>query len=64
MEALSGVGARGLRVVNELKIEKMIINDLNPTALQMAKHSANLNNLKNIEFSEYQTQYLRNSYQY
>ena len=30
----------------------MIINDLNPTALQMAKHSANLNNLKNIEFSE------------
>ena len=52
LEALSGVGARGLRVVNELKIEKMIINDLNPTALQMAKHSANLNNLKNIEFSE------------
>ena len=52
LEGLSGIGARGLRVANELKIEKMIINDLNPTALQMAKHSANLNNLKNIEFSE------------
>ena len=52
MEALSGVGARGLRVANELKIEKIIINDLNPTALQIAKDSANLNNLKNIEFSE------------
>ena len=52
LEGLSGVGARGLRVANELKVEKMIINDLNPTALQMAKHSANLNNLKNIEFSE------------
>ena len=52
LEGLSGVGARGLRVANELKIEKMIINDLNPTALQMARHSANLNNLKNIEFSE------------
>ena len=46
------MGARGLRVANELKIESVIINDLNPTALEMAKHSANLNNLKNIEFSE------------
>jgi len=52
LEGLSGVGARGLRVANELGIESVIINDLNPTALQMARHSANLNNLKNIEFSE------------
>jgi len=52
LEGLSGVGARGLRVANELEIESMMINDLNPTALQMARHSANLNNLKNIEFSE------------
>ena len=52
LEGLSGVGARGLRVANELEIESVIINDLNPTALQMARHSANLNNLKNIEFSE------------
>ena len=52
MEALTGVGARGLRVANELKVEKIIINDLNPTALKIAKESASLNNLKSIEFSE------------
>ena len=52
LEALTGVGARGLRVANELKIEKIVINDLNPTALKIAKESAILNNLENIEFSE------------
>ena len=52
LESLSGVGARGLRVANELKIEKMKINDLNPTALELAKDSSILNNLNNIEFSE------------
>ena len=52
LESLTGVGARGLRVANELKIEKIVINDLNPTALKIAKESAILNNLKNIEFSE------------
>ncbi|MCV0411372.1 tRNA (guanine-N1)-methyltransferase [Nitrosopumilus sp.] len=52
LEGLSGIGARGLRVGNELKVEKVVINDLNPSALQLAEHSANLNNLKNIEFFE------------
>lgn len=52
LEGLSGIGARGLRVGNELKVEKLVINDLNPSALKLAEHSANLNNLKNIEFSE------------
>jgi len=52
LEGLSGIGARGLRVANELKIENMVINDLNPTALKMAEYSAKLNNLENIEFSE------------
>ena len=52
LESLTGVGARGLRVANELKMEKIIINDLNPTALKIAKESAILNNLKSIEFSE------------
>ena len=52
LEALTGVGARGLRVANELKVEKIVINDLNPTALKIAKESASLNNLKSIEFSE------------
>jgi len=52
LEGMSGIGARGLRVSNELKVENTIINDLNPIALKMAEYSANQNNLKNIEFSE------------
>ena len=52
LEGLSGTGARGLRVANELKVENMVINDLNPTALKIAEYSAKLNNIKNIEFSE------------
>ncbi|MFB5626649.1 MAG: tRNA (guanine-N1)-methyltransferase [Nitrosarchaeum sp.] len=52
LEGLSGVGIRGLRVANELEIDKVIINDLNPTALKLAEYSAQLNNLKNIEYSE------------
>ncbi len=52
LEGLSGMGARGLRVANELKIDNLIINDLNPSALKMAEYSANLNKLENIEFSE------------
>ncbi len=32
LEALSGVGARGLRVANELKIDTININDLNPSS--------------------------------
>ena len=53
LEGLSGIGVRGLRVGNELnEIEKIVINDLNPTALKIADYSARLNGLKNIEFSE------------
>ena len=52
LEGLSGIGARGLRVANELDMENIVINDLNPTALKMAEHSAKLNNLNNIQFSE------------
>ena len=52
LEGLSGLGARGLRVANELDVEKIVINDLNPSALKIAKYSANLNEIKNMEFSE------------
>ena len=52
LEGLSGIGARGLRVANELNMKNIVINDLNPTALKMAEHSARLNNLENIYFSE------------
>ncbi len=52
LEGLTGTGARGLRVANELKVENIVINDLNPAALKIAEYSAKLNNLTNIEFSE------------
>jgi tRNA (guanine26-N2/guanine27-N2)-dimethyltransferase len=52
LDGLSGVGIRGLRVANELSLDSVIINDLNPTALKLAKYSAQLNNLKNIQYSE------------
>jgi len=52
LEGLSGIGARGLRVANELDVDKVIINDLNPSALELAKYSGKLNNLQNVEFSE------------
>jgi tRNA (guanine26-N2/guanine27-N2)-dimethyltransferase len=52
LEGMSGLGARGLRVANELQVDNVVINDLNPTGLKLAQYSADLNNLKNIEFSE------------
>ncbi len=52
LEGLSGIGARGIRVANELKIDQVILNDLNPSGLELAKYSGKLNNLQNVEFSE------------
>ena len=55
-DGLTGIGARGLRVANEVKnIEKVIVNDLNPSALNLSLRSANLNNLLNYEISENET---------
>jgi tRNA (guanine26-N2/guanine27-N2)-dimethyltransferase len=53
LEGLSGLGARGLRVANEInQIEKVVINDLNPKALDLALESSELNKIKNFEVSE------------
>ncbi len=53
LEGFSGVGVRGIRVANELSdVEQVIINDLNPKALELAKKSASLNNLQNFQTSE------------
>jgi len=53
LEGLSGVGARGLRVANEIPyIEQIIVNDLNPKALELSKKSATLNKLENFQISE------------
>ncbi|HXV50653.1 MAG TPA: tRNA (guanine-N1)-methyltransferase, partial [Nitrosopumilaceae archaeon] len=56
LDGLAGIGARGLRVANEVKsIEKVIVNDLNPSALNLSLRSAKLNNLLNYEISENET---------
>jgi len=53
LDGLSGIGARGLRVANEIKLsEKIVCNDANPNAIKLCLKSASLNNLKNLETSE------------
>jgi tRNA (guanine26-N2/guanine27-N2)-dimethyltransferase len=56
LDAMSGVGARGLRVANEIsEIDQVFVNDLNPTALELGRKSAELNNLQNYNVSEDET---------
>ncbi|MDI1495376.1 MAG: tRNA (Guanine-N(2)-)-methyltransferase [Cenarchaeum symbiont of Oopsacas minuta] len=51
IDSLCGLGARGLRVANELNgFENVILNDVNPNALMMAEESAIKNKLQ-IKFS-------------
>lgn len=53
LEGLAGIGARGLRVANEVaNVEHVVVNDLNPSALELAKKSASLNDLQNFQTSE------------
>ncbi len=45
-DALSGLGARSIRVANEVKgIEEVYINDVNPFAVSLAERAAMLNNV-------------------
>ncbi len=53
LDPLAGIGARSIRVANELKIiEKVLVNDVNVKALELGIASAKLNNITNCEFSE------------
>ena len=53
LDGLSGIGARSLRVANEIDgVDKVIANDVNPKALDLAKESSEINSLKNFEISE------------
>ena len=53
LDCLAGVGARSIRIANELRIvEKVFVNDVNPSALELAKSSAKINNVSKCEFSE------------
>lgn len=55
LDCMSSLGARGLRVANETKIDSVVINDLNPRALDLARRSAKLNGLENLAVSEKET---------
>ena len=56
LDGLSGIGARSLRVANEIDgVDKVIANDVNPKALDLAKESSEINSLKNFEISENET---------
>jgi tRNA (guanine26-N2/guanine27-N2)-dimethyltransferase len=53
LDSLSGIGARSIRVANEISsIEKVIANDVNPQALEIGKSIAELNQVTKCEFSE------------
>jgi len=53
LDSLSGIGARSVRVANELReVEKVFVNDVNPKALEIAEKIAKLNNVTNCIFSE------------
>jgi len=63
LDGLSGIGARGLRVGNEIKYsEKIICNDANPNAVKLCEKSASNNNLQNLETSENEVCRFFNSY--
>jgi len=63
LDGLSGIGARGLRVANEIKYsEKIICNDANPNAVKLCTKSASINNLQNLETSENEVCRFFNSY--
>jgi len=56
LDGLSGIGARSLRVANEIdSVDEVIANDVNPKALDLAKESSEINYLKNFKISENET---------
>lgn len=52
VDCMAGLGSRGLRVANELRVERVVINDLNPGARELAARSASLNGLRNVEIAK------------
>ena len=56
LDGLTGVGARALRVANEIdNVEKIVLNDVNSRGLELAKESFALNKFENFELSENET---------
>lgn len=52
LDAMAGVGARGLRIAAETdSYDVVILNDSNPYATELARESASLNGLEHVRFS-------------
>lgn len=51
IDALSGSGAKGLRIANETRAKRVILNDANPHSRKLMEESVRLNNLNNIEIT-------------
>ncbi|MEM4274493.1 MAG: hypothetical protein QXK74_05940 [Candidatus Nitrosocaldaceae archaeon] len=52
IDALAGIGARGLRAVKEAEnIRYAYINDINPQAIEIAKEISKINDILNCKFS-------------
>lgn len=55
LDGFSSIGPRGLRVANEIRgFERVVLNDVNPSSLDLAKKSADINGVR-IEISENET---------
>jgi len=55
LDAQAGVGARSLRVANEIQGVTVTANDANPNAVALASESARINKLERFEVSENET---------
>lgn len=51
LDAMAGVGARGIRISVESGYNDVYVNDLNPQAVQTAQRCAILNGIGNVHFS-------------
>lgn len=52
IDAMAGVGARGIRVSSEAGADTIYINDINDQAVRMAAISADMNGITDVQFSE------------
>ncbi|MCK4327499.1 MAG: hypothetical protein KAW41_03410 [Candidatus Diapherotrites archaeon] len=51
IDALSGSGAKGVRIANETRASLVILNDMNPNSKKLMQKSVSLNKLKNTEIT-------------
>ncbi len=64
IDALSGSGAKGLRIANETKANHVLLNDSNPNSKKLMEKSVSLNKLKNIEITSEDANTLLSKHKY